>query len=62
MKYFEILTHHYAWSNKELDEFPTEFVSIKMSYLMRFFGILTSDTVIFIRKYYLVYLKYHAPF
>ena len=33
MKYFEILIHHYAWSKKEFQEFPTSFVSSKTSYL-----------------------------
>ena len=43
MKYFEILTHHYVWSNKELEEFPASFASSKTSYFIRLFGILTFD-------------------
>ena len=52
MKYFELLTHHYAWSNKEFEEFPTSFASSKKSYFIRPLVILTSDARIFIRKYY----------
>ena len=52
----------YAWSNKEFVEFPTSFASSKTSYFIRLFGILTSDAGIFVWKYYLAYLKYHAPF
>ena len=33
-KYFEVLTHHYAWSNKEFEEFQTSFASNKTSYYM----------------------------
>ena len=44
MKYFEILTHHYVWSRKEFEEFPTSFASSKTSYFIRLLGILTSDT------------------
>ena len=58
MKYFEILTHHYASSNKEFEEFPTSFASSNTSYFIRLFDILTS----FVRKYYVAYLKYHALF
>ena len=47
MKYFEILTHHYVWSNKELEEFPASFASSKTSYFIPLFGILTSDARIF---------------
>ena len=49
----------YAWSNKE---FPTSFASSMTSYFIRVFGILTSDAGNFVWKYYLAYLKYHAPF
>ena len=52
----------YAWSNKEFEEFPTSFASSKTSYFIRLFGLLTSDAGIFVWKYYLAYLKYHAPF
>ena len=62
MKYLEILTHYYAWSTKEFEEFPTSFVSSKASKFIGLFGILTSDDGIFIRKYYVAYLKYHTPF
>ena len=47
MKYFEILTHHYVWSNKELEEFPASFASCKTSYFIPLFGKLTSDARIF---------------
>ena len=47
MKYFEILTHHYAWSNKEFEEFQTSFASSKTTYFIRLFGILTSEAGIF---------------
>ena len=33
MKYFEILTHHYAWSNKEFEEFATSFAPSKGVFL-----------------------------
>ena len=42
MKYFEIRTHHYAWSHKELEEFSTSFASSMTSYFIRLFVILTS--------------------
>ena len=29
MKYFEILTHHYAWSNKEFEEFSTSSCQVR---------------------------------
>ena len=45
MKYFEVLT---------------SFASSKTSYFIRLFGILTSDAGIFIRKYCVTYLEYHA--
>ena len=62
MKSFEILTHHYAWSNKEFKEFSSFFASSKMSYCVRLFEILTSDAGILIRAYYVAYLRYHALF
>ena len=61
MKYFEILTQHYVWSNREFEEFPASFVSSK-TYFIQLFGILTSNARIFVRKYYVAYMKYHAPF
>ena len=33
-KYFKILTHHYAWCNKEFEEFPTSFASSNISYFI----------------------------
>ena len=40
MKYFEILTYHCAWSNKEFEEFLTSLAFSKTSYFIRLFGIL----------------------
>ena len=61
MKYFEILTHHYAWSNKELKEFPTSFASSKTSYFIRFFGMLTSDAGIFRQEILCCLLEVSCP-
>ena len=62
MKYFEILSQHYVWLNREFEEFPASFASSKTSYFIQHFGILTSTARIFVRKYYVAYMTYHAPF
>ena len=49
-KYFEISTHHYAWSNKEFEELQTSFASNKTSYFIRLFRTLTSEVGIFRQK------------
>jgi len=55
MKYFEILTHQYLLCNKEFEEFSSSILSTKASHFVQPLGILTSDTIILIRTYY-VYL------
>ena len=62
MKYFEILTHHYVWSNKEFQEFPTSFASSKtLHFIRRLFGILTSDAGIFGLRTKTEMLRWSSP-
>ena len=60
--YLEILTHHYAWSNKEFEEFSITFASSKALCCVRPFGLSTSDARMLIRTCYVAYLRYHPRF